>query len=116
MAFLSEKDLNKIESDLKDKIKSKLLDGFKNRKTLLVVKVDSITIKYNIDESKSDRNNIFISPVYVDTKVWVDNNDNNSQGNDKIQLRINSVTFSFNEEIQNFEFVNENDFLLIDIS
>jgi len=116
MTFISKKDLNKIESDLKDKIKSKLLDGFKNRKKLLVVKVDSITIEYQIDESKSGRNNIFISPVYADAKVWVDNNDNNSHGNDRIQIRINSATFSFNEELKKFELDNENDLFLIDMS
>ncbi|UUW07239.1 hypothetical protein NLG42_14115 [Flavobacterium plurextorum] len=116
MTFISENDLNKIESDLKDKIKSKLLEGFRNRKTLLVIKVDSVTIKFDIDEGESNRDNIVISLVNADAKVWVDNNDNNSQGNDQIQLRINSVRFSFNEEIKEFELANENDLVLIDMS
>ncbi len=116
MAYLSETDKNKIEKDLKNLIESKLLDGYKNRKSRLIIEVTNVNVEYEVDEKKTNRDKITICPVLANANVWVDNNDNNSKGNDQLELRINSVNFLFNEDSKNYEIEDDNDLVLIDMS
>jgi hypothetical protein len=113
MAFIGKSDTDKIQADLKRVITSKLLDGFTNRKAQLVIKTESIIIDYKIDENKSDRDNIFIGPIQALATVWVNLRNDQGQTNDQIQLRINSVQFSFDNDTKEYEIVDGDNVELI---
>lgn len=116
MAFIGNKEIEKIENDLKEIIKLKLLDGFQNRKLQTVVKVDNIVLDYKIDEEKSNRDIILITTTKALARVWVNLKTNAGQTNDQIQLQINSIQFLFNNETSEYEILNNDKIILIDIS
>lgn len=116
MVYLSKKDTKKIQHDLKEIIKSKLLNNFTNRKIQPVVEVEKIIVEYTIDESKSDRDNIFLSPIYAFAHVWVSLQGNVGKTNNQLKLRINTAHFLYNTASKEYEIINSNQIELIDIS
>lgn len=116
MVFIGNKEIEKIENDLKEIIKLKLLDGFENHKFQTVVKVDNIVIDYKIDEEKSNRDIILITSTKALARVWVNLKGNTGQTNDQIQLQINSIQFLFNNDTSEYEILNNDKIILIDIS
>ncbi|MEN2401647.1 hypothetical protein GKZ90_0017790 [Flavobacterium sp. MC2016-06] len=116
MPFVGAKEIEKIETDLRQVIKSKLLDGFHNRKMQVVVKIDSIIIDYKIDPEKSNRDSILINPLKATAYVWVNLKNNTGETNDSLQLQTNSIQFFFNEESKQYEIMNSHKIELIDFS
>ncbi|MDV3549121.1 hypothetical protein CMU66_15230 [Elizabethkingia anophelis] len=96
MAFLSDKESEKIKNDLKEFINGRLLDGFKNRRLQPVVSVDSINVEYDINTDESDRDNIILQPVKAVARVWVSGREPGTESNNHLTLLIsNPVVFSF---------------------
>lgn len=94
MIYLDEKDKQKISDDLKEILKSKLLDNFMNRKGKIVDSIDYINIlKCDIDSEKSNRKKIVFATILIIARVWVKSTEN-STSSDNIELR-NSKPIEF---------------------
>lgn len=103
---MRKKDSEKIINDLREVIKGKLLDNYKNQNGRVIDSVETLNILgFEIDEENEDRDKIIVTKVIVATRVWVKFVEN-SRSSDNIQLRNNKpVEFVYNKETDEFEIV-----------
>ncbi|WP_343625639.1 hypothetical protein [Flavobacterium lindanitolerans] len=117
MAFLSDKDSEKIKNDLKELINDKLLNGFENRKFQPVVSVDSVDVEYDIDTNESDRDNIIVRPVKAVARVWVAGRQPGSKSKNNLDLLINNpVVFSFDDNEKSYVLQDSDKVVMINMT
>ncbi|KAF2081703.1 hypothetical protein [Flavobacterium sharifuzzamanii] len=103
---MRKKDSEKIVNDLREVIKGKLLDNYKNQNGRLIDSVETLNIlAFEIDEENEDRDKIIVTKIIATARVWVKFVED-SRSSDNIQLRNNkSVEFIYNKEADEFEMV-----------
>jgi len=102
MIYLDDNTKQYIEKTIKDIVKEKLLNGFENRKYQSVSTIEEMRIEYNLNKERSNRNIILIEPVTINARVFVNLKDNVGQAINWLNLRINSIQFSYDENTDSF--------------
>ena len=115
MAFLGKKDEDKILLEIRGLIERKLTNEFTDRRGRPVVEVESVNlVEWEIDEDKSNRDEIIVKTLYSQPRVWVSNDDFGRKSNDNFQLKnTKPLKFVFNEEHEEYKIENEEEITFI---
>lgn len=117
MLFLNQKDEEILIEHLRDYIKSKLLDGFKNYKGQLVIEVEALYInKIELDKEKSNRDILLINILYAEARVYVHLMEGSKSSNN-LTLRNNiPLELQYNDQQGQYIISNGNNVVLLDMS
>lgn len=116
MEELVKKEEQLIFTPIEAFIKKRLMDGFKNRKGQVVIKVDGIALaRLECDAANSEfKKEILINRIDITTKVWVDIGDA-ARTNNLLMLSLNKqMKLRYNYDNDLYEIVNEDDLSLFD--
>lgn len=116
MIYLDDNTKKDIEKIIKNIVKEKLLHGFQNRSYQSVATIEEMSIEYNLNEEKSNRNTIFIEPITINTRVFVNLKSNLGKATNWLTLRINSIEFSYNENSDSFILSDNQEIAIIDMT
>ncbi|MEN9906959.1 MAG: hypothetical protein RLZZ540_100 [Bacteroidota bacterium] len=103
---MRKKDSEKIFKELKETVKAKLLNNFKNRDGHIIDTVESINIQnFETDEKNEDRDKIIVTNVNITSRVFVKFVED-SRSSDNLQLGSNkSIEFVYNKETDEFDII-----------